>query len=408
MSAVRAILGGMSAKGKRQPKRTATRKPERPKLRVAIATSPSRNRGGVSLAGDLELVRAAMLYADEVRLISPASELVLSAAAMGDGNGDQILRLLLSLPDKTVQQLNGNRPMPPNWREAMLAVDFLGPAAGDAYSRLRDGLATSLQQWREIAGRMLDTSGGREMQAALRSGVVTLGSLARLDQLESADAIDAFVAELKALLNNSRWHLLLDGQTAGLVRALVRESIVTPGEFVAANAARAAVGSGVIARLPAFPQVPVDEILTLRREVADPLHRYRLATLDLSTKLRSGPFDDELGRDIDELYAAVVSPSLGELRAALADHGLVREVARSLRLDLLSLVGGGVGSVMGVGLAESSQVNGWMQALAGGLPLALSVASSGVHGVAQRNQASEAARRHELFYLLEVERRAAS
>lgn len=45
-------------------------------LKIVIATTPTTGVAGVTLAPDLHLIRAALLYADHVELISPAATMV--------------------------------------------------------------------------------------------------------------------------------------------------------------------------------------------------------------------------------------------------------------------------------------------------------------------------------------------
>lgn len=70
------------------------------------------------------------------------------------------------------------------------------------------------------------------------------------------------------------------------------------------HAEQAAVGSRLVARLPAFPGVPLDEILDLRCDLAAPLGRYRTAVVRLSDRLQAGPFDRDLPDEIDDLWGA--------------------------------------------------------------------------------------------------------
>ena len=51
---------------------------EPPRLKVAVVTSPASSESNVNLARDVQLAKAAVLYADEVELISPGTEIIAS------------------------------------------------------------------------------------------------------------------------------------------------------------------------------------------------------------------------------------------------------------------------------------------------------------------------------------------
>jgi hypothetical protein len=59
------------------------KKPSRPRpLKVVIATTPHRGATGVSLERDVTLVKSALLYADEVELVSPGAAMLGSVASV--------------------------------------------------------------------------------------------------------------------------------------------------------------------------------------------------------------------------------------------------------------------------------------------------------------------------------------
>ena len=122
-------------KARKPPKRAHVRtKPtiaeaSRP-LRVSIITSPKSEFGGPVLHRDVELVKAAVLYADEVELVSPGAAMLGAVAGLAEGGLPALLQLLGSLDDETLSHLNHGKSMPDNFREmlpllpAMMDPDF--------------------------------------------------------------------------------------------------------------------------------------------------------------------------------------------------------------------------------------------------------------------------------------------
>lgn len=151
---------------------------------------------------------------------------------------------------------------------------------------------------------------------------------------------------------------------ASIVRGLIAEDGLEPSSLARANAGEAAVGSGLIARLPAFNETPADELLELRADLQVPLNGYGRAVADMATRLRVRPFDEELAADVDHLYIAEVVPAMTDLRSGLADHGLVREAAVHLSTDIKALVLGTVGPTVAMATASAANLSTWLRACA--------------------------------------------
>jgi hypothetical protein len=63
---------------------------------ITIVAAPLTAAGQVSLEHDLDMIKAALLYADRVKLCSPASSMMLQVLAIGQLKQKQQLELLES------------------------------------------------------------------------------------------------------------------------------------------------------------------------------------------------------------------------------------------------------------------------------------------------------------------------
>ncbi len=375
-------------------------------LRAAIVTSPSSMGNGPSLTADVELVRAAVLYADEVQLVSMSAVMLASVVQFAAGDGVDMLGMLSQLDDATLTSLGfdaGRR------RQLVASLPLLRSSAfddlgiGDARREILQGLEEPMMQMREIAAGLLESSGGVELIPALESGVVTLSPSGLEGQgATTDDAVENWLRLLKRLVHDPEMRLLFDDGVADLVRALVREGTVRPRELTLQHAGQAAIGAGLIARLPVFPQARLDELLDLRADLSGALSRYRLAVVRISAKLRSRAYDEELSAEVDDLWHQELAPVLVELEDLLAEHALVREIARAAGRDLRTLVM--AGSALYVGLGQLANLEGWLtSAVAAAAPMMHAAAA----GALSRAEVRREVGRHELFYVFELNRRLA-
>jgi len=375
-------------------------------LKVAIVTAPSSSgAAGVSLARDVELVKASALYADQIELVSVSAVMIAGAAQLA-GRGDQtLLGLIGSLDDSTFSQIGGGRELPENWREGLAALS--GPPAmrNPAIAGLaRDWQTAMAQAQGELAGTvetMLVESGAGELLPAIETGLVTLSASGfTADSAADTDTLmDNWLALLRGLLVDRKTRLVLDDQVGSLASALIREGQVVPHRLTLQHAGEAAVGSGLVARLPAFPDAPLDELLDLRKDLAGPLGRYRAAVVGLADRLQAGPFDEDLSVEMDDLWTAKVQPALDDMSEGMHQHGLVREIARATRQDVRTLLTEGVG--LYVGLSGLASVNAW---LSGTVGLAGAALTAGGLGYERFGAARDDLRGNDLFYLYEVDR----
>src|SRR6266540_3766694 len=143
---------------------------------------------------------------------------------------------------------------------------------------------------------------------AFDAGILKLSASGFTDDRDTDATVSGWIGLLKGLLQDPTTRLLFDDGVGDLVRSLVAEGHVLPHQLTIKHAGEAAVGSGLVARLPALPEAPVDELLDLRQDLGPPLTRYRAAVSRLADKLAFRAFDSEFAAEIDDLWTRDVAP----------------------------------------------------------------------------------------------------
>jgi hypothetical protein len=366
-------------------------------------------------------VKASLLYADSVEVLSLGGQMIREMNKFATGDGMNLYSLLQSLDDDTL------RPMIPDLdlkqfrqllpllasldAEQIRAIASADPELAE-FSELADivdgshnAANTGMAEIRAYTDRLRVESGVAELEPALRARFVRFNERIRLGEGTDAE-IQAFIQQLKRYLQDPNWFVLLDTEIASLARSMINEGLVKPPQRVISNAGEAVLGTGFLARLPAFPGAPMDELLDLRRDLDEPLGRYRRKVSHLRSELRTEPFDEHIEAEIDAVCRTEVDPAIGEIRQAMADHGLVKEQLKAFAGDLGDFVKGrsiptgltifsanvlDVGDVLAMGL----------NAAGAGMALAPAVAK----GLLARADGRAKAKAHDLYYLYEVDRR---
>lgn len=294
--------------------------------------------------------------------------------------------------------------MPDNFREMLPLLPLLMDPDVAKLAGIEDdvkGFSSQLEeaqaQLAEVAESLISGAGAEELIPALESGLLTFDT-AGVEAADSDAMVLRFVGIIEQRLRDPRRKVLFDADTASLAQSLVEEGEDdhTPG---LRRAGQAAVGSGLISRLPAFPDAPMDELLDLRSDLSPALTRYRASALDLSASLNP-TLGAELEAQVDDLWAAKVAPALLEIEETLAEHSLVRELAKRATSDVKAFLTGGAGVYMGVTAAAS--LPAVATALAGAALGATPVVGQSAWATVD---AHRRAHRHELFYLYETNRR---
>jgi hypothetical protein len=158
-------------------------------VRIAVATAPNSGGAGPSLAHEIRLVRSAVLYADEVELVSPGAEMLGSVPALASGDEGDLLEFFLRLGDMTISGLGDQQlpetgarwsgPCPPlqtqDWDQlSELTGEPIPDDAKTASDELRSMLSNSLGEKRETVDEMLESAGAGEITPAIEAGIVRL------------------------------------------------------------------------------------------------------------------------------------------------------------------------------------------------------------------------------------------
>lgn len=416
----------MSGTGRRNRKPWSHKAPPLAQMttfKVAIVTAPYAPTDKRFLGRDLRLVRAAIMYADHVQLISPGAQMIQQIAPLGNATGLDAAVMLKALDDETIAYLSGGDGFPEGWQEMLdLLMSFdadgwvgLGELSGTDLSELgeiRQGMDAAFTEaaaeLRATITDLVDVSGYPEMLAAERAGLLTLTPMPVLGT-DTDELVRHHVDRLKRLMRKGKnVHLVLDEDTAGLARAMHDEGKITVTESAANRMKRALTSEGLLDRLPAFPDTPLDELIDMRNDLTEPLTRYRREVDDLSRTIANGPLNDDIRDEIGDLYENQVAPALDDLREQYAEHGLAREAARGLLMDVKAFVYA-IGSPAAVlGVAEAAHLSAVSQAVLTGGAVGAVTGQQAISAAIKTRDARRKVRSAGLYYLLEIDHRTRS
>jgi hypothetical protein len=236
-------------------------------LRMVVATAPFTDADGdVSLRRDIGLLRAGLLYADRIELLSPAAVMLNKVVAAHQQGPAALAEMMLACTEEQLRAFGhtGDVAELRHSFEPWLAWSNLSRAerrrtfGAKEAAALRGMVSEALRESIEArkastatVDRLIDGSGGRELLEAINVGIVTIPDSPFELSGNTDDQVQQFTEELARQIEEPGSYLLFDESVSSSPTQWWRRACRPPRADCHPRA-RAITGSGLVARLPAF------------------------------------------------------------------------------------------------------------------------------------------------------------
>jgi hypothetical protein len=291
-----------------------------PGLHVTIATVP---RGGLSVVEEVRLVKAALLYADDVTICSANVAMLHSIGTLLDEPPAKRARNLIEiasvlLEPKARQTIEFALSQPRRVRRTLPGI-----------AKLEKTMSTLAVDAEEIIRTTRRDAAMDELQGAIDAGLVAIDNLglepvslvqdcillasgkrpSKLLDRGTAEALFDRIGSIAAA--GAGTYPLFNPGASDVLDTMIREGIVASPAPLPAG--QAGLGAHFVAYLPAFPDARVDEIVDVRRGLAKPLIGFRGAVAEMASELEAAAWEPGFTDEADALYRRYVAPALLEL-----------------------------------------------------------------------------------------------
>jgi hypothetical protein len=381
-------------------------------LRVVVAANPGSD---LTVAPEVELIKAALLYGDRVVVISPATTMLRGAEALERFSLAQQIDLVRQVApyllndDEAAKFLSGVDQMEELSRVrspgGMLVrgklMQALAPMKAMMAEAIRDlSVQSGLNQLEQARSKSLveidSTDPGHAVD--LLAACVISARLAETGAPQSSEyvgrMVETFVGKLARHLSEGRDYLVFDSEVAGLVDAAVREGLFQPAKGPAGRNAQAMSAAALMGRLPTFPGAEVDELLDIRDELSQPLTQFRGAMVGIARDFTSEAWERGFEDEVHDAWVGTVHPALESIEAAVQDN-------RSLLSMASGVVGGAKASAPGLAIVGAGLLGaGTVADVVGG---ALSGAAPLLQALRDQRRAEEEIRIRPFYFLYGVQ-----
>ena len=309
-----------------------------------------------SIEQDMLFIKSALLYADTITLISPIASTYFDLTNEADRKNE---KTIFSLMDKVLLFCRASNPAYCQSIEPTLKQfkDLLFSKKYKAIPmKIKLPMISSLRTFgNEIAEKtteLLGINNCTELVSLVKSGKVKLYSF----QSEFAD--DAYIREfylfLKQAVKNSNTFPLFDDQSNALMKSAVSDNLIVLNDVNRYNATHAGMTNNLLVSLPSFEYATVDEILDIRKELENPLVRFRSKALSYSDDIQSMPWDDTFQHECVRLYQKEVAPAVLEIEEITKESGFLKNLGYNIISDnsMLKTVG-----EIGISIASAGAIS---------------------------------------------------
>jgi hypothetical protein len=366
----------------------------------------------LNLREDLAMVKAALLYADQVKLCSLGASVLSGTADYAEGSTEQRARLVVKfLPDLQpsftpdeihffevavgLRSREEKRRISKKTRKQILAMvkeqeDELRTMV------LEQHQAAGIHGFREVvkSGRLKmhpfrQTSAEAIVEATLRGG----GNL--LYGIDFIDILMEYIDEVSGAVADGSTYPVFDDLTGDFVAEAVTAGLITTSDHSEERSRYGGISSDLLQRLPLFETVSLSDIMDIRRTLESPLRGFRLAVRDFSREIRSAAWDPGFPDEADALFREKVAPEIDRIEEEVRQNAGLAEFAwRTARHGATPATFGGV-------IGAVSDLPTFAGAAAGALPI---LGAAGFRALADRREKLKDIQANQLYFYYRSER----
>lgn len=355
------------------------------------------------------MLKAALLYADRVELVSVGASFMASLDNLGAMPMPAKLALMRRLmpivePGASVRELDKINRLIDSVTEKLVRHRRLAPEElplllflKEKWSGIEDLVEAQFEQWGadgfRIAFRIALRSGLLEIRPFASTSPDAILDMAMAEGPVSTEpfaeeAYDEYVETVLGAVNNGTTYPLFDDLTGDVVGRAVRSGLISPTPGARKRGKHGGLSGDLLRRLPLFERASISEVLDIRKELATHLGAFREAVADSSATIESAAWERErFAEEAEIVFREKVTPAVKRIERRVRDERSLKEL--SYAYGPFAVAGGA--SSLGAFLGSGS-------ALAGIAVLAANLVAAGYHGKVAAEKKREKVEGERLYF----------
>ncbi|MCX4341657.1 MAG: hypothetical protein OSJ72_18755 [Lachnospiraceae bacterium] len=287
-----------------------------------------------SLEREMNYVKAALLYADKVTLISPLAYMFSRFTDKGNGINEKTAIKLLEQIIPLAKLNNASfyeesYPVIKEFSDIIYSKRYKSIPYVKKYEIQKQLRSFTI----EICDRVLSLVGeqyGKELKTLIDEGQVKIEKFNH-----SLGDLDLCVKEYCGLLTRSiqSSYPIFDTQSNDLMKAAVDSRIIDLSSIDKQKINHAGLADNYIKKLPSFSEATMDEVIDIKKELSKPLIRFRSKMLEYSAAIQNMPWDTDFESECEILYNKEVVPALLEIEENTKDGSFIKNLGKKFLTD---------------------------------------------------------------------------
>jgi hypothetical protein len=328
-------------------------------LHITIGVHPVNSidsSNNINLGQEIKLIKAALLYADKVKIYSAAASTLQIALQLSDLSiNEQFQFMEMVFPYLMNSSPNTKKGLV--FLRALQNPQIYRSIQNEELKGLIDGFANQWVEIKRVLSAMSENAGMGEINAALNSGIleihqipehkdkeyamrvmadyIALASNKKLPEYEMAaihsrnsEMTKEFVSGILDSVVSGSTYPLFDADTGKLANLAQEAGIISTGNIDQKKARQISLANGLFQILPVFEQASVKDILLLRTELKKYLVRFRKSIIEFSSSVASNPWDNSFEKEVDILIRKEIEPAILDLNDEIKSNNFIEKLAR--------------------------------------------------------------------------------
>jgi len=301
------------------------------------------NSKELNINEEIRLVKAALLYADKVLLIS-------------------IIPIMFCSIPYWIEQFSKDREM--QQKMESIKSDMVSEALR-AVKEKKELKLDEIQEYLKDKNINLESLLKEEFNRSLSrlsniffsaiNEVTSKIGISKLDPAIKSGLLDIYTIGKSKIPEKT--YPLLDENALNLAKTNIKDGKLNIPDVDSEKIKQIGFVFDIFQRLPNFENATIDEILDIRKTLCKPLIRFRSAMIDMSDCIRFKPWDEGFYYDIEKLFYQRIEPAVLEIEGECKSNKYLTKLLNVVTKRPWEIPAGGIGGAIVSKLADVSNIS---------------------------------------------------
>lgn len=292
-------------------------------LDFTVAIAPDKT----NFSKELAFIKAALLYADKINLISPLAYVFYLVTNDSSKKDEMSIIRLVQKVLPFIKDIDPNTYTEGTNTFNQLMSIMNGKKYKNVPFAVRNKFKQGLLSYaNELADELYNLIGTYEcncLKTLIDNDQVKISCFEHGFESTNLITVDYFKMLSDSLKNS---YPLFDELSNSIMKSAIKSKVITLSSAEEAKITHAGLVDNYMQRLPAFEEATIDELIDIKKELNKPLVRFRGKMHQYSETIKTMPWNSDFEQECNLLYNKEVVPALLDIEEATKDNSFVKNL----------------------------------------------------------------------------------